>query len=209
MFFSAVKLTSIVDASVIGIVQPLLVLIAARPLFGERIERSHVFWILLAMFGVAAVVLGPGVTSRHQLVGDLLAVGAMLSWSAYWLISKRARSMEKALEYSAVVMIVAAVTLIPTVLLSRQSLSRVETGDWLWICLLAVVPGGSHLLMNWAHRYVYAWVSSVVGSSSALVAAVAAMVILRQPLSGMQVGGGLVAIAAIAVVVTRSQHPRE
>jgi hypothetical protein len=107
---------------------------------------------LLAMFGVAAVVLGPGVTSRHQLVGDLLAVGAMLSWSAYWLISKRARSMEKALEYSAVVMIVAAVTLIPTVLLSRQSLSRVETGDWLWICLLAVVPGGSHLLMNWAHR---------------------------------------------------------
>jgi len=101
MFFSAVKLTSVVDATVISAVQPALVLIAARPLFDERIGRWDVFWILLAMAGVATTVLGPGVTSHHELVGDLLAVGALLSWSAYWLVSKHARAMQNALEYTA------------------------------------------------------------------------------------------------------------
>lgn len=209
MFFSAVKLTSVVDATVIGAVQPALVLIAARPLFGERTGRWDVAWILLAIVGVATAVVAPGVTSDRQLVGDLLAVGALLSWSAYWLVSKHARAMQDAVEYTAGVTIVAAVTLTPIVLLSGQSLSRVKSGDWLWISLLAVVPGSAHLVMNWAHRYVDASVSSVIGSSNPIVAAVAAMVILGQPLTAIQVCGGLVGIAAIAVVAARHRQPAE
>jgi len=209
MFFSAVKLTSVVDATVISAVQPALVLIAARPLFGERMGRWDVFWIMLAIAGVASAVVGPGVTSHHQLVGDFLAVGALMSWSAYWLVSKHARAMQNALEYTAGVTIVAAMTLTPIVLLSGQSLGRVEASDWLWISLLAIVPGTAHLLMNWAHRYVDASVSSVIGSSNPIVAAAAAVIILGQPLTAIQVCGGLVGIGAIAVVATRHRQPAE
>ena len=150
MFFSAVKLTSVVNATVISAVQPAIVLIAARRLFGERMGRWDVFWIVVAMGGVAAAVVGPGVTSRDELLGDLLAVGALFSWSAYWLVSKHARAEQNALEYTAGVTIVAALMLTVIVPLSRQSLGQVESGDWLWIGLLAVVPGTAHLLMNWA-----------------------------------------------------------
>ncbi len=209
MFFSAIKLTSVLDATVISAVQPALVLIAARPLFGERMGKWDVFWILVAVLGVASAVLGPGVASRHELFGDLLAVGAMLSWSAYWLVTKRAREVQNALEYTAGVTIVAAMTLTVIVLLSGESLGRVEAGDWLWISLLAVVPGSAHLLMNWAHRYVDASVSSVIGSSNPIVAAAAALVILGQPLTAIQVGGGLVGISAIAVVAARHRQPAE
>jgi drug/metabolite transporter (DMT)-like permease len=209
MFFSAVKLTSVVDATVISVVQPGLVLIAARPLFGERMGRWDVFWILLAIVGVAAAVIGPGVTSHHQLVGDLLAVGAMLSWSAYWLAAKHARVTQDALEYTAGVTIVAALTVMLIVLVSGQSLARVRAGDWLWISLLAIVPGTAHLAMNWAHRYVDASVSSVIGSSNPIFAAAAALVILGQPLTAIQVCGGLVGVAAIAVVATRHRQPAE
>jgi drug/metabolite transporter (DMT)-like permease len=209
LFFSAVKFTSIVDATVIGAFQPVLVLIAARRLFGERMGRWDVFWILLATVGVCVAVLGPGVASHDQMTGDLLAVGALLCWSAYWLVSKRARELHDAMEYTASVTIVAAITVTPMVLLSGQSLGRVETGDWLWIFLLAIVPGGAHLVMNWAHRYVEASVSSVITSLSPLVAAVAAIVILGQSLTGVQVGGVLVALAAIAAVAARHREPVE
>ena len=209
MFFSAVKLTSVVNATVISAVQPAIVLIAARRLFGERMGRWDVFWIVVAMGGVAAAVVGPGVTSRDELLGDLLAVGALLSWSAYWLVSKHARAEQNALEYTAGVTIVAALMLTVLVLLSRQSLGQVESGDWLWISLLAVVPGTAHLLMNWVHRYVDASVSSVIGSSNPVVAAVAAAAILGQPLTAIQVAGGLVGLAAIAIVATRHRQPVE
>ncbi len=209
MFFCAVKLTSVVDVTVIGAVQPALVSIAARPLLGERMGRWDVFWILVAIAGVSAAVIGPGVTSHHQLLGDLLATGSMLSWSAYWLASKRARATQNALEYTAVVTIVAGVSLTLIVLVSAQPLSRVQAGDWLWISLLAVVPGGAHLVMNWAHRYVDASVSSVIGSSNPVVAAVAAVVILGQPLTLVQVCCGLAGIVAIAVVAARHRQPLE
>lgn len=209
LFFSAVKLTSVVDATVIGAVQPALVLIAARYLFKERMGPWDVFWIFVAIGGVCAAVIGPGVTSRHELTGDLLAVGSLLSWSAYWLVSKRARETQHALDYTAGVTIVAALVVTAVVLCSGQSLGRVQAGDWLWISLLAVVPGGAHLLMNWAHRYVDASVSSLIGSSNPIVAAAAAVVILGQSLTIIQIGCGLGAIVAIVIVATRHRQPAE
>jgi drug/metabolite transporter (DMT)-like permease len=111
------------------------------------------------------------------------------------------------MEYTAGVTITAAVAITPIVLLSGQSLGRVEAGDWLWIFLLAIVPGGAHLVMNWAHRYVEASVSSAISCLSPLVAAVAAKVILGQPLTVVQVCGVLVGLAAIAVVAARHIEP--
>jgi drug/metabolite transporter (DMT)-like permease len=202
LFFTAVKFTSIVDATVIGAFQPVLVLVAARRLFGERMSRLDVFWILLSMVGVTVAVLGPGAIVHRQLIGDLLAFGSLLSWTVYWLVSKRAREHSDAMEYTAIVTIVAAMSVTPVVLLSGQSLGRVHAGDWFWILVLAIVPGSANLMMNWAHRYVEASVSSAISCLSPLVAAVAAAVMLDQPLTDIQIFGvmvGLIAIAAIAV----------
>jgi drug/metabolite transporter (DMT)-like permease len=207
MFFCAVKLTSIVDVTVIGAFQPALVLIAARRLFGEKMGRWDVFWILIAMVGVSVAVVGHRAAGHHQVIGDLLAVGALLCWSAYWIATKHASNIHHALEYTTSVGIVAAVVVTPVVLLSGQSLGRVEAHDWLWIGLLAIVPGSGNLVMNWAHRYVDASVSSVIVCITPLIAAFAAMVILGQSLTLVQIGGVVAGLGAIAVVAARHQGP--
>jgi drug/metabolite transporter (DMT)-like permease len=207
LFFSAVKVASVVDVTVIGAFQPILVILAARRLFGERLARWDVLWIALAMVGVVVTVLGPGVKSRHQLLGDLLAVGSLLCWSAYWLVTKHARELHGALEYTFGVTMMAAVTVTPVVFLSGQSLGQVKLGDWTWIVVLAVVPGGGHLIMNWSHRYVDASISSVLGCLSPLVAAVAAIPILGQSLSLFQLTGVLVGLGAIAAIAARHRQP--
>jgi drug/metabolite transporter (DMT)-like permease len=207
LFYSAVKVASVVDVTVIGAFQPVLVILVARRLFGERLARWDVLWIALAMVGVVATVLGPGVKSRHQLLGDLLAVGSLLCWSAYWLVTKHARELHGALEYTFGVTVMAAVTVTPVVLLSGQSLGHVKLGDWTWIILLAVVPGSGHLIMNWSHRYVDASISSVLGCLSPLVAAVAAIPILGQSLALFQLAGVLVGLGAIAAIAARHRQP--
>jgi drug/metabolite transporter (DMT)-like permease len=207
MFYSAVRLTSIVDVSVIGAIQPALVLIVARPLFGERIRRADVGWIVLAMAGVAVAVIAPGAAGQHRVLGDLLAVGALFSFSAYWLVSKHARVETGAMEYRAGVMFFAAVCSTPIVLLSGQSLTRVHASDWLWIALLTIVPGSGHLIMNWAHRFVDASISSAISCLSPLVAALVAIPILGQDLSWAQVCGVLVGLSAISVVAARNRGP--
>jgi len=207
MFYSAVRLTSIVDVSVIGAFQPALVLIVARPLFGERINRADVGWILLAMAGVSVAVIGSGAAGHDRVLGDLLALGALLSFTAYWLVSKHARELHDALEYTAGVTLFAALGATPIVLLSSQSLGRVHVSDWIWIGLLVVVPGSGHLVMNWAHRFVDASISSAISCLAPLVAAVVAIPILGQSLSLLQVGGVVVGLSAIAVVAARHREP--
>jgi inner membrane transporter RhtA len=171
--------------------------------------RWDVFWILLSIVGVTVAVLGPGVNNHHQLVGDLLAIGALLSWSTYWLVSKHARVMHNAMEYTTGVTITAALAITPIVLLAKEPLTRVQAGDWLWICLLVLVPGTGNLVMNWAHRYVEASVSSAINCLNPLVAAVAAWIILGQPLTLVQGGGILVGLAAISVVAAQHREPME
>ncbi|MGA2969653.1 MAG: DMT family transporter [Acidimicrobiales bacterium] len=207
LFYSAIKLASVVDVTVIGAFQPVIVILAARRLFGERLGRWDVLWITLAMLGVVATVLGPGVKTQHQLLGDLLALGSLLCWSAYWLATKHTRELHGALEYTVAVTVMSAVVVTPIVLLSGQSLSDVKLGDWTWIILLAVVPGGGHLIMNWSHRYVDASISSILGNLSPLVAALLAIPILNQSLTISQLAGVLVGLAAITAVAQRHRQP--
>jgi drug/metabolite transporter (DMT)-like permease len=209
LFYSAVRLTSIVDVTVIGAFQPALVLVAARKMFDERLGRWDVFWIVIAMAGVTIAVLGPSPAAHHRLLGDLLSVGALVSFSAYWLVTKRSRERAQAMEYTAGVTIMAAAVTSVVVLVSSQALGRVRLTDWVWIALLALVPGTGHFLMNWAHRFVDASVSSAISCLSPLVAAVLAIPILGQSLSGLQIVGELIGLAAIAVVAARNRQPAE
>lgn len=209
MFYSAVRMTSVADVTVIGAFQPALVLVVARRMFGERLGRWDVLWIIVAMAGVSIAVLGPSPQARHRLLGDLLSVGALLSFSAYWLASKRARERTPAMEYTAGVTVMAAVVTSLVVVASRQPLGREHAADWIWIVLLAFVPGSGHFLMNWAHRFVDASVSSAISCLAPLVAAVVAIPILGQSLSPLQVVGEVIGLAAIAVVAARSRGPSE
>jgi drug/metabolite transporter (DMT)-like permease len=219
LFFSAVKLTSIADATIIGALQPVLVLFIAKPLFNEHVRLADMMWTVLALGGMAVVILGSsGAMARHGVLGDLLAAGSLCCWTAYWLISKRVRASPPAptadepsspkgigsIEYTAAVMLVAAVVMVPVTLLSREHLTVGNLQDWLWLTLLALLPGGAHLLSNWAHRFVDISVSSVIVSVNPVIAAGAAAVVLHQSLNGWQTAGGLLAIVGVVMVGRRA-----
>ncbi len=217
MFYSAVKLTSIADATIIGALQPALVLFVARPLFGERVRLTQMLWTVIAIVGVGAVVVGAGPKGSDPVLGDWLAAGSTCCWTGYWLVSKhlrtpRARATAPSasaevlgtVEYTAGVMLVATVAIAPVTLLSGERLTGGTPADWLWMGLLALIPGGAHLLMNWSHRFVGVSVSSVIVSVNPVVAAGAAVVVLGQRLDAVQVVGGVVAIVAVSMIARRA-----
>jgi drug/metabolite transporter (DMT)-like permease len=220
LFFSAVKLTSVADATMIGALQPVLVLFIAKPLFNERVSPVDMAWTALVVVGMAAVVLGQSQAIAHdQIIGDLLAAGALFCWTSYWLLSKRARTVPAAnssggapsgvatvgsIEYTAGVMLVAAVAMVPVTLLSREHLTIGTARDWLWLSLLALLPGIAHLLSNWAHRFLDISVSAVIVSVNPVIAAGAAAAVLHQSLDRWQAAGGLIALVGVVMVARRA-----
>jgi probable blue pigment (indigoidine) exporter len=207
LFFSAIKLGGVAVPSVIGALQPALVMVLARLLLGERIDRTSVLWTVVAIAGVVVIALGGGAPSQHALEGDLFAVLSLLAWSAYFIAAKHAQPRVAALDYTAGVTTVAAVATTIVVVVARVSVTSIRAGDWLWIALLAVVPSCAHLLMNVAQGHLDVSIASLIGSSNPIVAAVGAYLFLDQSLDPLQVAGGVVGIAAISVVAARRRQP--
>jgi drug/metabolite transporter (DMT)-like permease len=195
----AFRLTSITDASVIGALQPALVLIMAAMLFGEVVGVREVALTVTAIAGVAGVVVAAPASIGVHGRGDLVAVLGTLAFSGYWVFAKSARQQIPTLEFMAGVWLVAAIGITPVALAARESFAA-SPDEWPWIVALAVVPGVGHVLMNWGHRFVDASVSAVIGILNAPVAAVAALIILGQALSLLQILCGVVAVTAIALV---------
>ena len=91
-FFSAIKLTTVVNATLIGSLQPVLVGVIAARFMGEQIRRRDALWSLVALSGVGGVILASSGLPEWSLTGDLLAVAAMVSWSGYFIFSKRSKA---------------------------------------------------------------------------------------------------------------------
>jgi drug/metabolite transporter (DMT)-like permease len=198
----AFRLTSIADASVIGVLQPALVLILAAMIFREAVGGRDILLTVIAIAGVAGVVvLGTRASiGPHPREGDLVAIIGTLAFAGYWLFAKSARRQIPTLEFMCGVWLSAAIAITPVALASGESFTAIPARDWGWIVALAVVPGVGHVLMNWGHRFVDASVSSVIAILNAPVAAVAALIILGQALSLFQIACGSVAVIAIALV---------
>lgn len=208
LFFCALMLTSVAVATVIGALQPVLVLVVAGRLFGEPIRPHVVIWTLVSIIGIAAVAFGPGVPSGDRLVGDALAAGSLVAFSGYWLVSKHVMGTAiDAERYTFGVMLVAAVAMTPVMLLAGEPLGPTRPIDWYWLVLLALVPSLGHLLWNVAHRFVDVSISSVISAGNPIVASLLALGLLGEPLDAIQAVGGIIAVLAIGVVARETGRP--
>jgi drug/metabolite transporter (DMT)-like permease len=205
IFFSAVQITSVANATIIGALQPLLLLAVVGPLFGERPRLSDGLWGVVAVAGAAAVVFGGDAGGANSAGGDLLAVGALLAWSGYFILSKTARAGLTSFEYLTGLSLVSAVLVIPVPFLLDQPLGSPTGGAWVQITAIALVNGAlGHFLMNWSHAHVPLVAVSLLTLGIPVVSAAVAAVFLDEPLELLQVAGMAVVVGALAVVSVHS-----
>jgi inner membrane transporter RhtA len=201
--FSAVKLTAIANAAIISALSPIMILLVAGRMFGEHVGRREA-WLAAASFGgVVLVAVGASGSPAWSPLGDLLALGSTVSWTAYWLFSRRARAKVSALEYMTSVMIAAAVTTTPVALLvGGWPPATPDASDWAVLVIVTLLPGTTgHLLVAWSHRHVEAWLSALITQCAPVVSAVTASVFLGEPLNALMIVGGGVVFTATALVI--------
>lgn len=201
LYFTAVHHTSIANATVIGALQPILVLAVASRLFGERARVAEIGWGAVAVAGTVLVVLGGDGGGANSLDGDLLAVGALVAWTAYFVCSKTARQELTAFEYLTGMAIVAAVAVVPLPLLFEGTLGTTTANGWLTIVYITVINGLiGHFLMAFAHGHVTLLTVSLLTLAIPVFAAAGAALWIDEPLTGLQVGGMAVVLASLALV---------
>ena len=201
--FAAFRETSLAIASLITSMTPLVVVVAAVPLFGERLRPVQLLWAALAIAGVAAVILGATDEGGNALFGDLLALGSLIAGAGMLLMMKHRRmGGVAASSYTAGVFLVAALFETPVWLIAGAK-GSIEGDDWLYLVLLAVFSLAAGMgAMAWAQRHVSVAVSSVLSLGATVITAVGAWVFFDQPLAVVQIVGGLVVLVSLAGIVT-------
>ena len=203
LFFSAVKLTSVANATVIGSLQPVVIALVSVPMFGERISPRSIALGAVAVGGAIAVVLFGADDATSSLTGDALAVGALISWAAYFIFSRRAKEKITSNEYTAGTSIWTAAINLPLAIAFGQSLAWPSTTSWVWLLILTFGSGLlGHSMMNWSIQQIPLWISSTFTLLIAVIGAIAAWIWLNEPLVAAQVVAMGVVLAALAGIIT-------
>jgi len=200
-FFTAVKLTTVANATVIGAMQPILLAAVGARLLGEKIRGIQVLLGLIAIIGTVTIVYSASGSPEWSLTGDLLAVGALVSWAAYFTVTKRRSQEITTSQYTVAVAIWVALLNLPLAIGFGQ-MTWPSNIDWFWIILMAFVSGLlGHEAMNWSIPRIPLWLGSTMTTLIPVVSATAAWVFLDEPLSALQIGAMAVVLGALIGIV--------
>jgi drug/metabolite transporter (DMT)-like permease len=203
LFFSAVKLTSVANATIIGALQPVLVAIAAHRFFGERIRPRDMGFGAVALVAAIVVVMNAADSAEPDIVGDLLAVGALFAWAAYFVFSKLSKGKLTGNEYTIGTAFWVGVTNVPLAFMFGQSLAWPSAESWMWLLLLTFGAGIlGHSIMNWSLQQIPLWLGSTFTLFIPTVSASAAWIFLGEELTVIQVVAMFIGILALIGVVT-------
>jgi drug/metabolite transporter (DMT)-like permease len=209
-FVYALRFTTATTVALLFGTLPIFTALFARASGLEQLSRR--FWIAAALSfgGVALVAIGSGGDVSGSVKGDLLAVLGAATWAAYSVVISPLMRRYSPFRLSAVFLLAVTVPLFAagSGQLARQSF---DFTTLVWLAFAFVVLGplvATNLL----------WFTSIdrVGPSRAalfanlqpLLAAIVALLVLSERITGLQVVGGL-AIAGGIVLTSRRRPPAQ
>lgn len=198
LFFSAIKFTSVADVSLMNTLAPIVTAVGAAWIFAERPGRSFIGWSLVAITGAAVIAAGGSGGPQGDPAGMLMAGLNVIFFSAFFLLSKRARDDIPVLPFLTGVMIGAAVTVSLFVGVTGGAVASATGRDLLLAAAVAAGPGAiGHFVSTWPLRYVPANIPPVMRLGQPVLSGLLAWWLLSEPITGYHVVGGAVVLAGV------------
>jgi drug/metabolite transporter (DMT)-like permease len=201
-YMYAVKLTTATTVALILGTTPIFAALFASAAGLERLSAS--FWLASAVSfgGVALVAVGSGGGLSGNLGGDLLGVGTAATWAAYSVFVAPLMRDYSPYRISAIVLVVGWIPLaaIGSHQLATQDFGRLPA--LAWVCLVYALLGPlvtTNVLWFTAIDRVGPSRATLFTNMQPFVGAIAALLILSEPITWLQVAGGAAIAAGIAL----------
>ena len=209
-FFTSLQHTSVANATLIAIMQPVPLIIAGRFLFNEHPRARDLAWVALAVAGAVVMVASGSSSDTGNIKGDLLASAALLFVATYFTASKFGRRHLDTMPFLTGMWFWATVSAF-VILIFSSSPMLPETGlDWWRIVAVAALPGTGHAFLSYSHAQVSLAVVGVLQLLTPVVSGVIALWFLDQSIVGWQwVGMATVIVTLTVYTVQQSKSTPE
>ena len=208
--FTAITTTSVANATIIGNISTAMVLFVAPRFLNEKISKAQVVLAFTSFAGVATIVIGAGNTGGSSLFGDALALVNALTWTAYFISSKRRRvDGVDTWQFLFGVSVIQVFIVVPYALLTSNDILQITWRDLGFLIAMTLFSGTiGHSFMLWAQKYVDASVSSLILLLGPVISSAGAWLVYGQQISLVQVIGGAIVLASLAGVVRMSSSAK-
>jgi len=215
-FTVGLNYTSVSHSSLIIGCAPILILIFSWALRLEALTRRKVIGMALAFAGVAAVgVEHAGNAGGSTGLGDLLTLLAALGLALYTVLGKRVVEEYSAVRVSLLSNVAAAVLVLPVALWQIRALAHagrlgaISLEGWGGVIYLGVLgSAASYILYFWALRYMTPAGLGAVSYLQPVGAILLGLLFLGEPITRRVAVGGLLIIAGVYAIESRSHDPR-
>ncbi len=139
LFVAAIVYQPLANASAIGMMGPLMVVLMAWPMLGERASLSHVITILVGFVGVL-IIIRPGSSVFHP--SALLLIGSSICFALYQILTRMGANVDSTAAttfYSSVFGAIAMLAVLPFV-----GKLPVNFADFAMFCALGIIGGLGH-----------------------------------------------------------------
>ena len=197
-FMIAIKATSVVDVTLMQVLQPVFVGALAVLAFGERPGVGFRLWSLVAIAGAAVVALAGASGPEGDPLGVGLAALNVFFYAVYFVWSKQARDHIDTVPFLFGVVVAAGVVVTGYVLVTGEPVLGIGRDDLLRAAFIASVPGAlGHFVTTWPLARVSANVPPVMQLAMPFLAGGLAWVLLDQRITWLHVLGGAITIAGV------------
>jgi drug/metabolite transporter (DMT)-like permease len=213
-FIFGLALTRAGTASVLLAATPIITALLSAALGHERVGVRTWIGVIATFIGIAIVVLFGGSLDEGaaSLLGDVLMIGASISWAVYTVGSRRFIEKYGPVQFTAWTLWTGAIGLcligLPAVV--RTDLGAVSTGAWLGVVYAGALSIGiAYLIWYYGVRAIGNTRTAAYSNLVPVVALIAAWLHLGEVPSVGQVAGAGVILAGLTLAQVRTtRHPR-
>jgi drug/metabolite transporter (DMT)-like permease len=212
-WITSLQYTSVASSVVLVTTTPLWVALLAPLVLHERLGRTAIFGLVLALVGSTIVGLSDSCAwtaggiacpplqtfiGGKAFLGDLLALCGAFMASGYLLAGRKLRTSLDLIPYIFIVYGMAALVLIAIMLGLGNSPLGLPPLAYLWFVLLALIPQlFGHSTFNWALKYLPASFVSVTLLGEPIGSTVLAFLILGESPTWFKIGGAVLILMGI------------
>jgi drug/metabolite transporter (DMT)-like permease len=146
LLFYGMQKTSAINASLISIFTPILVILGGVIFLKEKVTRQERLGISLIFLGALFSVIEPlfknGLHLNQNLIGNLLILGGSLTWASFSLLRRKAGETLDSFVLSASSFLVGLITLLPFVTFNFSPPAggfTFNSNAWPGICYMAIL----------------------------------------------------------------------
>ena len=201
-WFGALKLTSIANTTVLGIVAPAFTLLIEKLVYGKEINTLSTISLMIIFIG-CIIVQGSDLGNFSGVgLGNIMAIISAIFLGIVFLVGSRVRQNTGVLPYTKNLFTVSAIVLLFCSLLLDNSIVNYSIENYFWLFMLGMVPTLiGHTIFSYSIKFVSPTIIASIPLGEPIIASILAFILFNERISSnVFIGGVVIGIGLILLI---------